>query len=407
MTIKDVRLDNVGLKLFLLFLFLCPIFYDTQKVFHLTSLRINQEQFFQLGACVLFAVVILENIYLSAFLMWSVCLYAYYGFPPIGGPIVINIFWGCMIYQVSHKLITSDNIEKVFKAILWLAVANIVWLSLQFLNIDLIFMRDKAYNADLVGLMGLKCFMGMFFAICIPILAYFSWPLATLLFIPIYFSESSVAVVGGAIGLLFVVFYHSKKSFITLLAIFALAGSLYVANDTKAGMFDGRFKMWKVVLRDAFKHPVMGWGLDSFRNMGTFKPFLYLQNATTRETKAISSETLKLYTELGVFPPMPEFIQQGQVLDAWDNPHNEYIQLFYEFGSVGILIFLLFCLDVAQLFAPTAELTTLLAVFLVYLIISTGQFPFHVVRLGYLFPVLLGAYYKINEENKGDLSYGT
>jgi O-antigen ligase len=173
-------------------------------------------------------------------------------------------------------------------------------------------------------------------------------------------------------------------------------------------MFEGRYKMWKVVLRDAFKHPIMGWGLDSFRNAGTFKPFIYMQNAMTRETKAVSLSAIQVYNETGVMPPMPGFIKQGDALDIWDNPHNEYIMLFYEFGLVGVILFGLFCSDIVKRFYVTDELIAIIGVFIVFLIISTGQFPFHVVRLGYIFPVLVGAYYKINEEIKqGELIYGS
>ncbi len=404
------------MKVLLGFLFFCPIFYDPHMFIPSMGLRANQEQFFQIGATVLFAFVTLENSYLAFFYLWSVAIYCFYGFPQIGGPIVMNIFFGCIIYQIAYKLIKKDNVEKVFKMLLWLCVANIVWLILQMNKSDLIFLREDAYTVDLVGLMGLKCFMGMFFALCIPILAYFSWPLALSFFLPIYYSQSSVAVVGGIAGFLFVLYYKSKKMFVVFLLIFIVEGGLFVARDTKKGMFEDRFRMWKVVLRDAFKHPIMGWGLDSFRSVGEFKPFMYVENAMTLETRRVHYKALEIAKETHVLPPGKEyegFVSPGDALNPWDNPHNEYIMLFYEFGIIGIMIFLAFAKNIKAIFITTPQIIAIMGVFIVFLIISTGQFPFHVVRLGYLAPVMLGAYYKLIKDQKeqeiqtGDVIYGS
>jgi len=162
-TLKDIKLQDFPLKAFLVFVFFCPIFFDPLKT--QGYLRLNQEQFFQVGATLLFAICFLENIYLSLFLIWSVVLYAYYGFPGIGGNYVMNIFWASVVYQVTYKLINSNNVDKLYKTIIYLCILNIAWMALQLFNFDLIFMDRGEYAVSPCGLFGLKCFMGMFLAL--------------------------------------------------------------------------------------------------------------------------------------------------------------------------------------------------------------------------------------------------
>lgn len=400
MTIKDIKLNNIGLKLLMAFIAICPIFYDTYSS---RGLRIGQEQFYQLGATMLFAVVMVENIYLSLFLIWSIAIYCYYVFPPIGGNYVMNIFWGCIFYQIAYRIVNQDNVSIFFKTILWVCGLNILWIFLQYIHFDLIYFdTDKFYNTDHVGMLGLKAFMGLFFALAIPFVARFSIWATPILFIPVYLSDCSSAMIGGICGLLFSVWFQSKKAFIALLVLLSIGGSFYVAHDSKMNMFTDRFSVWKVSLRDAFKHPVMGWGLDSFRNVGTMKPFLYFKNYRNNESRAVSVEAMKIHYETGKFPPIGDFLKEGDNIVPWDNPHNEYVQLFYEFGAFGVILFILLGLDIKKRFSDENNLIALVGFFIVILVASIGQFPMHMARIGYLVPIVLGIYYKLTDENENE-----
>src|SRR3990167_525684 len=265
MTIKDISLNKIGYKLLLAFIVICPIFYDTVNQGRI-SLRLAEEQFYQLGATVLFAIVFLENVYLSAFLLWSIFIYCYYGFPSIGGNYVMNIFWSCVVYQITYKLITEENAKAIFKCVLWLGVVCIFFIILQRFGLDFIYLRnaDKAYNLDFVGIFGLKAFMGIFMAICAAMAAPSCLWLSALFLIPAYFSECSVAVLAIVVVIIFNAYHKSRKIFITLFILFGLLAAGYGIHDyvpQKGQMFIDRVSLWKVSLRDAAKHPIIGWGL--------------------------------------------------------------------------------------------------------------------------------------------------
>ena len=414
MRLKDIRLNNVGIVSLLSFMALCPIFYDTAHKQQYGQLRLGQEQFYQLGATVLFAIVFLENIYLSLFLLWSIALYCYFNFPSIGGDYIQNIFWGLVLYQIAYKLINKDNVESVFKMVLVICALNMVWLALQLNHIDLIFLEEgkQIYTHDYVGLMGLKAFMGVFFALCLPIMAYFNPWLAVFFFIPIYLSDCSVAVLGGIASFIFTLWFKSKKLSLILILLLGIAGGLYVKRDvgSQGEMFVDRFSLWKVTMRDAFKHPFTGWGLDSFSHMGDFKPFMYFKNARTNETRAVGIEALRFHRETGQFPPMGTFVSKGDSINPWDNPHNEYVGLFYEFGLIGTLIILFMKRDMWMRFVPKPKIIALAGFFISLAIISLGQFPLHVARTACYIPIFLGIYYKLTDEDnliQRSIDYGT
>lgn len=387
----------MGLRAFLLFLALTPIFFCSVQNNGNATLRIAQEQMFQIGTTVLYAIVILDNIYLAGLLIWAVFVYGYYQFPQIGGNYVINILWGCILYQVAYQLANEENIKKIFNVILGVCAFNILWVALQKADFDFIFfnLNSGLPQNDLVGLMGLKAFMGCLFAMFIPVLASVNVWLTPAFFLPIYLSESSVAMVGGIAGLLFHLWHNSKKAFSILIVILTVGGGLYVQRDTHANMFTDRFGVWKVSLRDAVKHPIVGYGLDSFRNVGLVKPFLYFKNYRTNK-----SEAFQFHPETQSFVSPKNFSLPTDACDPWDNPHNEFVSIIYEAGLVAMAIICFFMWDIKRRFSGTPNEVAIMGFFISLFIICTGQFPLHVTRLGVFVPVMLGVYYRITDERQ-------
>lgn len=411
MRFKDITFRNAPFRLFLLFVAICPIFFDPSKSFEWLSLRLNQEQFFQLGCTVLFTIVFIENIYLCLAVLYSILLYSYYNFPVMSAEYVTNLFWAALLYQVSYVLFTDQNIKTFFKVMIGVCLLNIVWLILQATGNDLIYQSPTihGYSREFVGLMGIKCFMGILFAMCIPFLASFGrwqrWASALFL-IPCYLSHSSVAMVGGIAAFLWTFWWESRKAFFALLVILSIGGAFYVANDHKTGMFDNRYSLWRVTLRRSMEHPLIGWGLNSFSKVGSLKQYVYMNNPRTHETKDIPYTTLKAYMETGQFPKM-DFVKEGDTLDMWEHPHNEFISLFNEWGLLGLLLFGFFSYDVYQGFFLSRQMIALSGFLIVILITATGQYPLHVARIGYLVPVVLGAYYKLIYLNKKESEHVT
>ena len=81
---------------------------------------------------------------------------------------------------------------------------------------------------------------------------------------------------------------------------------------------------------------------------------------------------------------------------GWQEAHNEYLQLWFEYGLIGLIILFFFFRDLIFRFrqAPkTSEILTLFGCLITYALLSIVQFPFHLARISGIFTVILGAYY--------------
>lgn len=412
MNLRTVQVKDFGLKLFLVFAIICPIFLYSGKNYGTSSMRIGQEQFFQLGATVLFCVAMLENIYLAVFCLWSVFLYALFQFPDVGGNYVLNIFFGCVLYQISYVLFDEEKAHFFFKSLLWLAALNVVYIAFQFFKIDFIFKSATfdEQNFDPVGFMGLKAFMGMFFALCIPLAAQYNRLASYLCLVPVYISESSAAVCGAAVAILWDLWNTSKRLFCAGLVVCLLGCAAFIWKDSGANMITDRISVWKACLNDAVKHPIIGQGLDSFRNTSESKPYLYfMRNKDNGCLRLVYDKPTKRF----IIPPNlftkeeKEKNDKGiSVVNPWDHPHNEYVSVFYEFGVLGLVLLVMLGLDVRRRYKVCHYSTNLLpfiGFFLVILVTSLTQFPLHVARIGYLVPIMLGIYYKITDQKMESL----
>jgi len=62
---------------------------------------------------------------------------------------------------------------------------------------------------------------------------------------------------------------------------------LYIKEDAKANMFGDRVSIWRVATTDIMSHPIMGWGLDSYRRKTTSKQFMYFTKPNSTEAAKV------------------------------------------------------------------------------------------------------------------------
>lgn len=405
MTLSKLKINDIGTWILGLIMTIIPIQYFYSPEFGVSSLRISQAQTFEICALVLFATFILQNVYLSLFLIWAIFQYAFLGFPGPVGATVLSILSGCMIYQATYAIVNEENVHKVFSFMIFIALFNMFYMIMQGFNWELLYMEFSSigtYQHQLLGFMGLKAVTGMLFAMAMPFFAFRYPKLAGGLFIPIYVSECSSAMIAAIVAYLWQIWYISKKWFIILTAFLLIGGSIYALNDSKAGMFTDRVNMWKVVLRDAVHKPILGYGPDSFRCVTSNKQFMYWKNVRTAETGRIDvRDTVEYNNTHNYNLDKYKFFKAGDSLDCWDNPHNEFIQLFYEFGIVGVLILCFFIYDIKRRFnRAISSMIPLIGFFMSLMIMSIGQFPFHLARVAIFIPIFLACFYKLSDSYK-------
>lgn len=390
------------------------------------DLRVIQETFFQIGsmmivfsaffgevktktidgkkmsylACNILPRYAKENKWLAMFGIWSLLNFFYYRFQ-VGSATIFNIFLGLALYFICYLCIKKEDIPKIFKCIIIVCVLNIIYLIGQFNGFDPIyFMRGVGPgHYDTSGLFGIKALLGVYFAISIPLMAYFNPMLPIIGLWPLYVSVSSSASGGGVIGWLVYMWYFSrekcagtfkKASFYIMAVILLLGATTYIIKvDNPMGMQTSRLTMWGQTLKMSLRKPISGWGLDSFRSTYEGKNFLFMR-VEGKDNKVVSGENVKAV------------IESKKHLDLWDNAHLEPLQLLFEFGFIGFGLMAIFVFMLFRRFLRAKKSRELVAVassLLVLLLCSTTQFPFHVSRIAHLIPVLLGCFMVLSEDS--------
>jgi hypothetical protein len=231
----------------------------------------------------------------------------------------------------------------------------------QLANFDILFRNiDGSFNIKPFGFMGNPGITSGLIVMCIPLLATRSpksfWLSLALLF-PIYLCRGRINYVAAGIVFSFLLFFKiPKKWWIALMVVVVLIGAVYFFHHPP---HDERFNQWKLSLRDYALHPIVGWGLDSYRNISERKPYVYITEPD------ISQAT-------------------GEIRwSTWDNPHNLYVSLLYEWGLISILILIGYLRHLGILFKNAIKDPNTLAlagVLLAVLIISAAHFPLFLAR---------------------------
>lgn len=358
----------------------------------------------------LLATAFVGDVLISLFFAWALLLYWMNGMS-VGTDTVSNIFLGIMLYGLSKRFFSKFSFDKEAGILLWVGVITISVMALQKLGLDPLHLMFNPSNGgiqfhkdftDPVGMFNLKAHNGIFLALLVPILAMTSIPIALLLFVPIFYSYSSAAMLSAVTSLLFFTYHRARRWFYVLsVGLLALIVIYFVFDFKQAPeMYRSRWNTWHMTIKNALLRPI-GYGPDSFRNFTKHKDFLFVgdqDNHTGLGFKA-GDDTLR-FIYYDVSPQRMKEINNGGIYkmvspNFWDHPHNEYINLLFCFGIPGLaLVFMFFRENLLKFMSKpkTPEMVLVASMLLVYAVSSITQFPLCVARLGYIFPILLGAW---------------
>lgn len=339
--------------------------------------REAQQYIFMLGGMILFG-FLLDNIWISLFLWWTIFLQLF--FKGAGSIYLSNIFFGCVLYYMTKRAFKKEHIDIYINCILWLVCINLFYMIVQVLGYDFVFKTAlnttegfKGYvnGTDPSGFMGFKAAMAMLIAMAIPLLHTRGSRTARigsyLMFIPLYLCQASICIIAAVLGLIWTIWHKVNWTikkyaiFLTIIALISGGVIFYVVKiDNMPTSVNLRFVAWKGFMEDTIVHPITGWGLDSFRNITDRKKHIYAMNFTQMKT------------------------QKGVHFDYFDNPHNLYISLMYEWGVVGLIILIGLLRRWGLLYAKAIKEPNTIALsgfILVTLIVSIAQFPMFLSRM--------------------------
>lgn len=387
------------------FIILIPVIYPIADV---SNIRQFQQLVFQYGAMIICSFFV-GNVWAGILMAWSLFLF-YLNGGNVGHETVFNIFLGIMLFGISRRFFKTFRFEKEAK---WIGVVGLVsvgFMVLQFFGVDPL---NMVYNPqvgtvpeealkDMVGTFALKAHNGIYLALVSCYLTYLFAPLAIIGIALVGISLSSAAVLASMCGVLFYCFHHARRWFWILLTLSILGGAAYTVKDIMFDkkMYCSRLNMWHLVVKKCIQRP-MGYGPDSFREYTPSKSFMIMGDEE-RRTAIMNKIPGTDQSQFIYYDPNPRkmFNDYKDIVpkspNMWDHPHNEYLNIWFWFGFPGLVILFFMLKDLVITFRKadkTKEVVLITSMLIVYAVASLTQFPLCVSRLGYLFPILLGAFY--------------
>lgn len=387
---------DVHLRAKIIRMFLIAIMF--LSVTHLMGLETRTAHQFILRLSIMVMLgLLVRNIWLMLFLWWTVFLFIFFRLN-LGHMYIGSVFLGSMLYYLTKSVFRKEDVKFVINAFLWLVVANLALMSLQLLGYDFIYKLGISTEAqgflgytrehrNCSGFMGFKACMGMIMCMAIPLLGFKRGWFAKLgtmgLIVPIWLSQSSICIAAACLGYAYIYWYRIKrirfwkidisaKWIFPILIIALSAGTffyLYKVDSTITSL-DVRLHQWKLVLQDTIVHPIIGWGMDSFRTITEQKNHIYAMNPT---------KTLDGITHF----------------DIWDNPHNLWISIAFEWGYVGVFLLIGYLRQTSLWFSRAIKDSETLALFgfmLIVLVVSLAQFPMWLARVAVIIIIFSGLY---------------
>ena len=342
----------------------------------LTIIGIPEREVHQIGMMIgVMAVfgLLLRNIWITLFLWWSLFLFSY-GMFETGQIYITNIFYGCLLYYVTRLAFAKKHINFFINGVLWFAAINCFYMLFQMNGLDFIYSINSGSvanplpirNLHPVGFMNNSGYTACLIAMSIPLLAsrWTKWSIigSLCLFVPLYIQGSTIGLIAAVIGLLFVMWFRIRKLlWIIIVIALMFGGSRYLVKSHYRGLIGWhRVELWRTVMAYTVKHPVLGWGLDSYRNTTKEKDFLFYDSFHLEGEKKL------------------------KIIKYWDNPHNLLVSLVFEFGIIPIFFlggYLRQCAIRFNRSVKEANTIALGSLLLVVVLLSMAQFPMFLARL--------------------------
>ena len=346
------------------FLILLPTFYVVGM-----DIRHAQMNFFQISIIILLGLIHV-NKYIGWFLLWVGFQFLFFDVPN-KSYILQNIFFGALLY---HLIVKYDVTPKKYLwAIMWLLVFNAFWVGRQLLQSDPIFhpvdLQFQTTFSDVGGFFSLPAFMGSYASAAAPLLFATSLWLTPVVLVSLFLSKSSFSILAAIIAVLFILWFRKRLFFWIIGAILIISSLVYVIKkDLPTGQFQRRFNVWKLIEKEAWKKQFLGHGVGTYGDKYVFvETSPSLKNAMVKNNQelarfliddAISQKKEEVVNVL-MTANLKEFEskelkvklnRQGFDFHIWGQAHNEFLQMFFEYGLIGLSFIILFIVDLFKRF---------------------------------------------------------
>jgi len=320
----------------------------------------------------------------------------------------VNSMCQVMAHALIYHFIASHYKGNKYPwALLAVLIVNVILGALQILKQDIYLQLDL----QPAGLLTLPVYIGIYAAIAAPIL-FRIHPLTLIpVLIGLWFSRSSFSFGAFAIAMTFYFWKTKSKLLIPFLIAGLIGGAAYAGfYDAPSGEWGRRIKIWQMIGSRIAVNPWGGYGLGSYNSrirfceLRGFDKEEYFNFRVVPENeeavfKKLRNFAAELYgeTEAKKFDTVTNMadarswlLERGTSLNAWQDPHNEYLLAWFELGLPFLLLIFWYLYDLYKRFRiPSLESISLMASAISIAVVSVAHFPFGVARISFLCTAIL------------------
>ena len=291
-------------------------------------------------------------------------------------------------YQISQ--FDKKYVKWIFNALFGLVLVHILWIVLQIFNLDPIFRSIKTSSLDnAVGFCGSWDTSGAFLAITSPLLSFFHPLFLGLSLIGVFASRSSFSFVSLLVSSLGYLFCVNKKAFKIALTSLCIGAFIFFAKveSVSLAQIKNRGLVWKTAISSAINEDI------SIRT----------NKETLVKVKGNMWVGYGIGRFLNLFPRYPETTDfNNSSVGYFAHAHNDYVEMFFDLGIVGVMLVLALLIDFIIRFIKTRKCKKVYVCFwaiMAYLLNASGYFISHIAVTGMLLTVFYGLFECLRGKN--------
>jgi len=281
---------------------------------------------------------------------------------PLGAFWIIQSYLIILIFFIAHVAInsyqfTDEDKTRILKIMVWVGTIMSIYAIFQRLGFDQYWITRNPGDIEgqVAGTLGNRVILAPFLAMIVPLALYLKkYIQAILLILVVFMCQSAVACGALIISLLFLLATKSKRFLILAISLFIIISLILTIGYFKSPKIKSlmgnnyRFLAWKTIINDV------------------------------KEPKEITKDKKQRYPLTGFGLGAFRYIFQTEhksMLPGYREAHNDYLELLYNTGLIGLGLFLMGLYFLTKQFFPLDRLNAnLFASFICIAICAGGIF---------------------------------
>ena len=311
------------------------------------------------GILWIIGMVVLTNNWLRVWFSWVIiCLFCHYNAYSLSRTHYILFF--LILYQVFKNKLNPKGIKIIYNTIAVVVLLNVAWMIAQRCGVNFLYAPRAGYELTPIGVYGNTNNSGAMIALGLPVFFRKWWSIGLIpCFIGLWLSNAFVSIFAVSCGSIYYLGLIATRKWIILgtTAVLLFVGLYAFVGEPVSHFKDGNLRItnWTKIYAQVSEKPIKGYGLAMFKY---------------------------------IFPQIDmKTYGHGSPSNRWNKPltfhkaHNDYLEMVFNQGYVGLLLFLGFVFSSIQRFSKQGKSSYISKIsligILIAMIVSFGHYMTH------------------------------